>query len=36
MIEKNLGARLLEYNGNDYPPWSEWLPIIQCKYVLLL
>ena len=23
--------KLLEKN-NDYPTWSEWLPLIQCKY----
>ena len=35
MVEKLLGVRLYEYNGcDDYPPWSEWLSFIQCKYFL--
>ena len=28
-VEKMLGVRLLE-SDTDIPPWSEWLPIIQC------
>ena len=28
-VEKMLGVRLLE-SVTDIPPWSEWLPIIQC------
>ena len=32
MVEKLLGVRLHEYDGGDYPPWSEWLSVIQCKY----
>ena len=31
MVEKLLGSRLNEYEGNDYPPWTEWLIFIQCK-----
>ena len=31
MIEKLLGVRLHEHIGGEYPPWSEWLPFIQCK-----
>ena len=32
MVEKLLGARIIEdEEGADYPPWSEWLPLIQCK-----
>ena len=29
-VEKMLGVCLLE-SDTDTPPWSEWLPIIQCK-----
>ena len=29
-VEKMLGVRLLE-SDTDTPPWSEWLPVIQCK-----
>ena len=29
-VEKMLGVRLLESNS-DVPPWSEWLPIVQCE-----
>jgi hypothetical protein len=32
MVEKLLGVRLHEYEGTDYPPWSEWLPFLQCKF----
>ena len=32
MVEKLLGVRLHAYDGSDYPPWSEWLSVIQCKY----
>ncbi len=28
---KLLGVRLYECVPADYPPWSEWLPLIQCK-----
>ena len=31
-VEKLLGARLHEYEGNDQPTWTEWLPFIQCKF----
>ena len=31
MVEKLLGVRLHEHNKSTYPPWSEWLPLIQCK-----
>ena len=32
-VEKLLGVRLLEDgDDSDYPPWSEWLPFIQCKF----
>ena len=32
MVEKLLGVRLHEAtDDSDYPPWSEWLPFIQCK-----
>ena len=31
MAEKLLGMRLHEYDGGDYPPWTEWLPFSQCK-----
>lgn len=31
-VEKMLGARLLE-SDSDVPPWSEWLPFVQCKFV---
>ena len=31
MAEKLLGVRLHECDGGDYPPWSEWLPFIQCE-----
>ncbi len=34
-VEKMLGARLLESDAN-LPPWSEWLPFVQCKFVLIL
>ena len=30
IVEKMLGVRLLE-SDTDTPPWSEWLPMIQCK-----
>ena len=29
-VEKMLGVCILE-SDTDTPPWSEWLPIIQCK-----
>ena len=32
IVEKLLGVRLHEYVSGDYPPWSEWLSVIQCKY----
>ena len=32
MVEKLLGVRLHE---EDYPPWSEWLSFIQCKYSIV-
>ena len=33
MVEQgNRSIRLLEEKNNDYPTWSEWLPLIQCKY----
>ena len=32
MVEKLLGVRLHAYDGGDYPPCSEWLSVIQCKY----
>ena len=32
-LEKLLGARILEYEGHDMVPWTEWLPIVQCKYM---
>jgi len=31
MPEKVLGTRLHEYDGQDKPTWTEWLPFIQCK-----
>ena len=31
-VEKMIGVRLHD-NDTDYPPWSEWLPVIQCKYI---
>ena len=31
MVEKLLGVCLYEADESDYPPWSEWLPRIQCK-----
>ena len=34
MVEKLLVARLHEYKGDDQPTWTEWLPFIQCNYVL--
>lgn len=33
MVEKLLGVRLFEYNGDDQPPWTAWLSMIQCKLV---
>ena len=32
-VEKLLGVRLVdaEVDESDFPPWSEWLPLIQCK-----
>ena len=30
MVEKLLGVRLYEHEGDDCPPWSEWLPLMQC------
>lgn len=31
-VEKMIGARFLEKQSEDeYPPWSEWLPHIQCE-----
>ena len=35
-VEKLLGIRLLQEKGNDYPTWSEWLPFIQCKNIIML
>lgn len=35
-VEKLFGARLHEYQGSDYPPWTEWLPFIQCKLNCIL
>ncbi len=34
-LEKLLGARMLEYEGHDMSPWTEWLPTIQCEYFYL-
>ena len=32
-VEKMLGVRFHEFNeGDEYPPWSEWLPLIQCEW----
>ena len=31
-VEKLLGAHFNEHQDDDYPPWTEWLPFIQCKY----
>ncbi len=31
-----LGARIHELEGDEYPLWSDWLPIIQCKLVTYL
>ena len=30
MVEKLLGARLHEWEGDEHPVWAEWLPFIQC------
>ena len=30
-VEKLLGVRFHEYESDDYPPWTEWLPLIQCE-----
>lgn len=35
-VEKLLGIRLLEAKADDYPTWSEWLPLIQCKLYIIL
>ena len=29
-VEKMIGV-LIHDDDTDYPPWSEWLPTIQCK-----
>lgn len=31
-VQKLLGARFNEHQGEDYPPWTEWVPFIRCKY----
>ena len=36
VVEKMLGARLHELEGEERPEWSEWLPFIQCKWFLNL
>ena len=28
-----LGARLHEYEGDNQPMWTEWLPFVQCTLV---
>ena len=33
MVEKLLGARLYEDEGQDNPPWTCWLSQIQCEFV---
>ena len=33
MVEKLLGVRLHEHQGDDQPAWSEWLPLIQCMFL---
>ena len=33
-VEKLLSARFHEYD-DDYPPWTEWLPLIQCELATL-
>ena len=35
MVRKLLGVQIYEYDEGDYPPWSEWLSFIQCKYSLI-
>ena len=35
-VEKMIGARLYEHENDDYPPWSEWLPQIQCEFTSIL
>ena len=30
-VEKLLMARFHEHEGDHYPPWTEWLPLVQCK-----
>ena len=32
--EKLLGARFHDVS-EDFPPWTEWLPLIQCKQILI-
>ena len=29
-VEKLLAARFHEQEDDDYPPWTEWLPLVQC------
>ena len=36
VVERLVGARFQEDESDDYPPWSEWLPFIQCKLILLI
>ena len=31
-VEKLLGARLHDSDCGDFPSWTEWLPLIQCKF----
>ena len=30
-VEKLLGARFHDDISEDFPPWTDWLPLIQCK-----
>ena len=34
-VERLLGARILQHEGED-SPWTEWLPLVQCKSTWIL